>query len=396
MKLPIIEWKLLQNIVIVVLLRRLLLFFVGMFADVFIKFEPSYPYYESLLQPFGPAWFVKWGGFDGVHYLTIAHKGYLGTGLIQAFFPLYPMLLRAVNFSFSPVFSGLLLSTLCFIGAMYVWVLLMRQKNVQIPWWMMIMPWFVFPTSFYFGAIYTESLFMFLVFLCLFFLHKKNMFIASIFAGLASATRIVGVMLVPMIMLQIFLDWWPKRSQLTFPMKKISVSLIGILGLFSYMVYLRRTFQDALYFLHVQEEFGAGRSDRFILLPQVIYRYINIFWSQFSLHNSFQDLLSWSYYAYAQEFVITLLVFVILVYFTYKHWKKMLPELVFSWGAFIMPTLTGTLQSMPRYVLAIFPLFVSWNILGKSKPVVYWVLCGVSICFMLLNVILFLQGRWVA
>ena len=154
------------------------------------------------------------------------------------------------------------------------------------------------------------------------------------------------------------------------------------------MVYLNKAFQDPLFFLHVQEEFGAGRSDRFVLLPQVMYRYLKIFLTQHEW--------TWSYYAYAQELFVTSVVFCLLLYLTFKQWKKHIPELVFSWGVFIIPTLTGTLQSMPRYVLVVFPLFIVWNRLGRDKPWLYWVLCGVSAMFLLLNVVLFLQGKWVA
>lgn len=383
-----IDWSLLKNIVIIILVQRVILFGVGELSNALIKFEPSYPYFESILKQHGPAWFVKWGGFDGVHYLTITEKGYIGTGLIQAFFPLYPLLIRVVAVTFSPLFAGMLISTLCFIGAMHVWVLYIRERKIKITWWMAILPWLIFPTSFYFGAIYTESLFMLLVFLSIYNLQRKHIFLASLFAGLASATRVVGVMLVPMIMLQIFLDWWPKRSQLAIPLKQLGISLLGASGLVSFMVYLHKTFQDPLFFLHVQEEFGAGRSESIVLLPQVIYRYFKIFVTQHDW--------TWSYYAYAQELFITIVVFSLLFYLTIKQWKKYLPELIFSWGVFIIPTLTGTLQSMPRYVLAVFPLFIVWNKVGKDKPWFYWLLCGISTAFLFLNVALFLQGRWIA
>ncbi len=383
-----IDWSLLKNITLVLVVQRLIFFLIGFFADNFVPFQPSYPYFESLLKPFGPEWFVKWGGFDGVHYLTIVEKGYVGTGLIQAFFPLYPLLIRLLSTTFYPIVSGMLLSTTCFIGAMYMWVLMMRDKKIQIPWWMMLLPWLVFPTSLFFGALYTESLFLLLVFLSVLNLQRKHIFLASIFAGLVSATRVVGIMLVPFMLLHIFLEWWPKRSHLALPLKHLAISLIGATGLLSFMVYLYKTFQDPLFFLHVQEEFGAGRSEKIVLLPQVLYRYIKIL---FTTHE-----WTWSYYAYAQELVVTSIVFSVLLYLSLKHWKKMLPELVFSWGVFIIPTLTGTLQSMPRYVLAVFPLFIFWNVLGKSKPRVYWLLCGISACFLLLNIILFVQGKWVA
>jgi len=383
-----IDWTLFKNIIIIVLVQRLLLFGVGLFSDRILSFEPSYPYFESVLKQYGPAWFVKWGGFDGVHYLTIVEKGYVGTGLIQAFFPLYPILVRIFSHTFSPVFGGLFLSFTCFVFALYVWVILLRVRRIRLPWWIAILPWMISPMSLYFGALYTESLFLLLVFLVVYFSQKKLWFAASVSAALASATRIVGVACVLYIAIGMMYDWWKQQSHTKIPWVHVIWLVIGASGLFAFMTYLYVVFHDPLFFLHVQEGFGAGRSGRFVLLPQVLYRYIRIL---FTPHT-----WTWSYYAYAQEFIVTIGVFVFLLCTTYKKWKTSLAELVFSWSVFLIPPLTGTLQSMPRYVLVIFPLFFAWSTLYNTRRVLFWVICAVSTVFLILNTILFLQGRWVA
>ena len=332
---------------------------------------------------------MKWAGFDGVHYITIIEKGYFGTGLIQAFFPVYPLLVYLFNWISNPIVVGILLSHFFFIGALYLWVLLLKKQNIRISWMQMILPFLLFPTAFFFGAMYTESLFLFLVFLCLFLLKQKKLFYAAIIAALASATRIVGMMLVPMMIVAVFVDWNQQKLRNTFTLiKNICISLVGLFGLLSYMTYLWIVFHDPLYFLHVQNEFGGGRQEQFILLPQVLYRYIKIFIAT--------PGWSWSYYAYAQELVITLLVVGVLSWFTYKHWRSHLAELVFSWGVVLLPPLTGTLQSMPRYVLVAFPVFAAWIAFRKTHTLAYWVLCAISAVFLIVNIVLFVQGMWVA
>jgi hypothetical protein len=65
--------------------------------------------------------------------------------------------------------------------------------------------------------------------------------------------------------------------------------------------------------------------------------------------------------------------------------------------SFILPTLTGSLTSMPRYVLVIFPVFI---IIGKwlsqsslFKKVLY---LGVNLILGILFLSLFTRGYWVA
>ena len=137
-----------------------------------------------------------------------------------------------------------------------------------------------------------------------------------------------------------------------------------------------------------QNEFGGGRQEQFILLPQVLYRYVKIFIAM--------PGWIWFYYAYAQELAITLLVVVVFSWITYKHCRSQLAELIFAWGIVLLPPLTGTLQSMPRYVLVAFPVFVAWVGLRKTHAPVYWALCAFSAVFLILNILLFIQGMWIA
>jgi hypothetical protein len=70
---------------------------------------------------------------------------------------------------------------------------------------------------------------------------------------------------------------------------------------------------------------------------------------------------------------------------------------LFSLGVFLVPTLTGTFSSMPRYVL---PTLAIWLVLtmGLSR-VKAWVLVAYLLCsasLLIYNLVLFIQGYWVA
>jgi hypothetical protein len=156
------------------------------------------------------------------------------------------------------------------------------------------------------------------------------------------------------------------------------------------MLYLYLAFNDPLFFFHVQSAFGAGRQQSFVLFLQVTWRYFKIFWTA--------RPFDWKYYAYVQEFVATFFALVVLMYGSVRVKKLQLhiQELAFSFGAFFLPTLTGNFSSMPRYILVCLPLFfIIGQFLSKHKTakIAYIVVCSV---LSFVNIMLFIQGHWVA
>ena len=135
----------------------------------------------------------------------------------------------------------------------------------------------VFPTSFYFAAIYTESLFLFLVLSSFYLCRQKKWWWAALAAMLASAVRITGIFLLPVLLIELVEQQkyvWPQLSQF-FTRKnlgKLTKIIFGSpliylipLGLVSYMIYLQVYFNDALYFWHAQEVFGLNANRRHCL-----------------------------------------------------------------------------------------------------------------------------------
>ena len=96
--------------------------------------------------------------FDGFHYVRIAQRGY---GYAQeAFFPLYPNLIRFfTTYLKNHVVSGLLISNLSFIVALIFLVRIIKLDFSYLKAPAVIAILLLFPTSLYFGSVYTESLF---------------------------------------------------------------------------------------------------------------------------------------------------------------------------------------------------------------------------------------------
>lgn len=375
-------------------LWRGILFIVGALAPKLLSYRPTFPYAVEFPLYQLPAWIYSWANFDGIHYLTIIRKGYFGTALIQAFFPLYPNLVRLVNHWHSPIIAGLIVSNLFAFLAL---VSLYQIGKIHFPkiTWLSLLVLLSFPTSFFFGALYSESLFLVLVLQAFIASHRRRWWQAAGLAGLASATRIIGIFVIFGVLLDYLIDaptvWQVSKVQwqkaLVILRKHwLKIGLMGILGatgLLVYMTYLQLRFGDALFFIHVQSEFGGGRQESLIIYPQVVWRYLKILLTA--------RPFNFKYFAYAQEAIVGIFG-VLFLYFASKKIK--LGQLVFCLGAFFLPTLTGTFSSLPRYALVIWPLYfiIAAQLHHSRWKLIYF---SLSIALLMLNTILFIQGYWV-
>ena len=198
---------------------------------------------------------------------------------------------------------------------------------------------------------------------------KNKIWLASIIGLFASLTRLIGIFLTPSLMLG-------KKVTSLIPL------LIVPLGLLVYMFYLRIEFNNPFYFLTSQAVWGQERSTtQIVLLPQVFWRYLKILATTNGL-----TLLSAAFELTATVFALAILV---------VAYKKVKTEwLVFSFLAVLTPTLTGTLTSMPRYILVAFPIFI---VLGLIKSTLFKILIlTIFVMLLLISTTLFTQGYWVA
>lgn len=388
-----------KKIIFLFIFWRLTLFIVAFFAYTLIhNFAGTFPYYDKVLQPTKlPEWIWGFGNFDGVHYLRIAQNGY-DAQFTQAFFPLLPLAIRYLNILPSdptihrnthvdPSFfkTGIIFVNLIFIPALIMFYKLIRidfDSKIALGSIILLL---VFPTSFYFGAIYTESLFLFLSLGAIYFLRKENFIAAGVFSCLASATRILGLFLIPIFLVEIFLKI--RKKEMKFNSEKFTKAIVGTLlapfGTLLYMLYLRLNFENPLYFLTSQPAFGAERtSGNLVLLPQVIYRYIKIFLTV--------PIQTQQFFNAFLEFSFTIIPLIGLVLF----FKKMrFSYFVFTLGCLILPTLTGTLSSMPRYSLMGF-LILPYLVGAIGHFYKLLVMLFIAVGIILLS--MFIRGYWVA
>lgn len=322
---------------------------------------------------------VPWANFDGIHYLSIAENGY---GIFQqSFFPLLPLLLKLfANMSGDNylVTAFVIVYTSLFLSLILLWKLIKIDFKDRVARWATIFL-LAFPTSFFFGSIYTESLFLAFVLGSFYCARKEKWFLASVLGLCASATRLVGIFLLPALLW----EWWEQHKFKNTHKKPFWLPLIPT-GLIGYMIYLQKTVGDPLAFIHTQPAFGANRTGgEVILLPQVVFRYVKIF---ATVASSAYDFRIAALEIGSFVFGMTLL---------FLSWKKIRKSyILFSLLAILGPTLTGTFSSMPRYILVLFPLFIFLGML--TNRFAQYILVVSFLALLGLLTMLFSRGYFVA
>lgn len=370
---------------------RIILFFIAFIAIYFLpNFGGRFPYYDTALEITKlPNWIWGFGNFDGVHYLRVAQNWY-SDAYTQAFFPLYPILIKSLaifipkNTSLDlqsfvdPAYflSGFVLSNIFFaLGLLFLYKLFRLDFDKQVSFRSLVLL-LVFPTAFYFGSVYTESLFLLLTVTSILLVRKRNFLFASIFILFAACTKIIGILLLVYYFYEIL------KSRISY--KSALGLLIAPLGLLSYVYYLFIRTGDPIGFLTSQKAYGSEKLVQgIVLFPQVIYRYAKILYSV--------ELGSTAFFNAFLELSFTLIAIGLLVWLFKKmdrgYWILTLLFL-------LVPTLSGTLSSMPRYVLFGFLMlpYVTKSLNTTAYKVV--VLSSLVLGCMLLS--LFIRGYWIA
>jgi Gpi18-like mannosyltransferase len=201
-----------------------------------------------------PGWelFTHW---DAAWFMQIVTQGYdyADDGKMHniAFFPLFPLAMRAVmTLGFPAEVAGLLVNNLALLGAM---ILLYRwtEENHGISaarWATAVMAWC--PFSLFGSVIYSEGLFVLFTTAALRDFEKGQYARAAVWGALTTATRVTGVALIPTFLIVAWREGRPNRAYL--------VGLATSLGLLSFMVFCAVRFGDPLAFVHVQKAFGTA------------------------------------------------------------------------------------------------------------------------------------------
>ena len=319
-----------------------------------------------------------WSHWDGEHYVALAAGGYLQPPeqVSPAFFPLYPLLMRSFAELFGgPVSWGTLSAWGPLISLSALPLALFFVYRIAEDHWDAgvargaVLALAFFPTAFFLNAAYTESLFLALSAGSLWAARvRRDLLLACGLAGLAAATRNVGVFLI----VPLAYEWFRNRD--VYRWRGLYLALAPS-GLVAYAAYLWLRFGDPLLFYTDQQKWGrepagpvatvvkawrsaaegAGR----LLDPRL--------WSDPSLAN-LADHLAGAANLY------NLLFFLFAVVVLLAGLRDLPPDLAIYAFLLVLPAaLFGTpqnpLMGAPRYVLVAFPLFFVLGMLHRNRPV---------------------------
>lgn len=313
---------------------------------------------------------AKW---DSFWYLDIAEKGYYldnnEWGLQNiVFFPLYPFLIKIISYFLSGNFilAGWIISSVSLFLALLYFYKLIKEFHPEIDPYLPIKLLLIFPTAFFLNAVYTESIFLFFSLATFYYGLKKKMLHAGIFGFLASITRITGALLFIPLIWEYLKDHNFKLRSL-FRLKALPIFAIPLGTLFFFFYHFLK-FGNFFLFFDIEKNWGRDFT--------IQKEHFNLF-SNPAIVNLCLDIL----------FVIFVL---LIIYFVFKKLRT-------SYGLYMLATIaialtTGTLMSIGRYILILFPTYILIASIKNQYIQQAWIF--VSTILLAMYTTLFVNNYW--
>ncbi len=348
---------------------KVLIFSLG-FIITWLNVGPSSPISTLMNQ------FCRW---DSPHYIDIAKNWYVNVGeqrLFIVFFPLYPALIRLTTFDFQYInVSALLISNVSSIIAMvYLFKLAKLDFGDEISK-RAVLYLNVFPTAYFLAAIYTEGLFLALVIACFYYARMGKWPLAGLLGMFSSLTRMNGLLLLPALAIEYL-------RQREWKLKKSDANLVWTgLPLVGFLIYLGINYQvtgSLFTFMEIERTHWYQSIDPLLGLSRA--------W-QWATTASFPDNIT---IGSAQIIFAVLGLLAVVGGFLLKLRLSYNVYMLLTW---MMSVSTGWWISVPRYVMAMFPLFILLGVYGRRKEFNYAVLIVFSATLSFFT-ILFSVGWW--
>lgn len=294
--------------------------------------------------------------WDGVPYLQIAHQGYethlmfLPNGRPQtmriAFFPLYPMLMRAGHAvtGLPDEYVGLAVSFAAALVAAVGMYRLFRPYLGHRTTLVAVALWGVLPYAFLESMVYTESLFTALAVWCMYALVNRRWLTAGGLAAVAGLVHSTAAYLAVTIGVAAALAVLRRQDG----RRPWLGTALAPLGLVAYWVYL------ALRYSRPDAWFLAESTPQWSSTFDFGKQTLRIFAHLLSFSNVTQP--SWVPFLLATACLVPIMVITIVL-----TWNRLLPLPLIVWAVFTVGSAlltSGTYASKPRFLLVCVPLVV--------------------------------------
>ena len=304
-----------------------------------------------------------WDRWDTDHFVRIATTGY--THVVDtAFFPFYPLLIHLLGSVVgNPVVAALIIANVAGLGVLLVFYRLVAEEFGEERAERSVLYLAIFPTAFFLAAAYSESLFLLCALLSFYYMRRGRWWLAGLAMFFAALTRSTGIAL----MLPFCYEYLRQRD---FQWRKIRLDVLGCAGvgvaLALYSAYCFVRFHDYLAFSHA-EWTGWGR---------------RLTWPGDALLRAVHVILSTHVFDFANtrnlvELSVVLAVLLLLVLsfigpwkFARKDWMYPLFGVIVFLLCISLPVTVpanAPLDSLDRYMLAIFPAVMVLAAMGKNR-----------------------------
>ncbi len=347
------------------------------------------PKYSSTPVNLG-ALFTTWNNWDAADYLRIAQHGY-EQRVDLAFFPLFPLLVSAISHvlgDWSYLLVGTLLSNGALLGTLFLLYRLATHAFNETVAQRTLLYLCIFPTAFFFFAAYNESLYLLFALGTFLALQRRTWWLAGLLGLLATATRSIGILLV----IPYLYEVWSERTHLLASWRSRLAALLPIvlipLGMALYGIYCLITVDDFLAFVHVQQHSG-----RYLAWPWqgIIQAFTALFIipQPFGSSNEAHLLLD---LAATLGFILLVILGWRKLRMGYNLWMLFTIVYILLYPALDKPDI---LLSNQRFVLELFPAFMTLALLGIEKPNLHRALVLIFPTLLAVLSIAFLMNRWV-
>lgn len=327
-----------------------------------------------------------WERWDAGTYLDIAQHGYPRGTYEVVFFPAYPVLAHVFSLGHAAwlTWAAYAISNVCFVAAAYLfWRQVTVDLNERVALFSLL-ALDLFPTSFFFSAIYPESLFLLLSVLVYRFSARGQYLSAALCVSLASLTRPTGFFLaiIPLIYL------WQHRRKHSRWMLPVTATVAGA-SIAIYSLYLRVTRGSAV--AYAQQ--SRAHWGRYFTVPwRPIADSLHVVVHGYAGGALWPRLVNLTGVATAVLFVAVAI----------ASWQIVGPGLaVYLTGSLLFllsshgAALNG-LESLSRYVLPLFPGFIVLGVALERMGRWKWPLLLLSTGILYFLTLWYASGRWVA
>jgi hypothetical protein len=337
---------------------------------------------------------TAWARWDTGHYLRIAEGGYGQVPLDNAFFPLYPLLIKIFNYVLPAeyLFSGLVVSNLACLAGLVVFYRLTAFELGDTVAQRTVFYLVAFPTAFFLGAAYNASLFLLFAAGTLYAVRQKKWWVAGVLAGLASATRVSGVLLALPFAYEYLrhCDFQWRRIR----WDGLWIALVPS-GIIAFTIYCWAALGDALAWSHAQTLWYRSLDWPFVALWRTASealgaRYTDGVLGELTIVN-------------LTDFTAGVAVLTLLVLCLVGPWKLRRDQLylvIYGFAAVLLPMSTPAADTRPlislsRHVLECLPAFMILGRMGASRVfdrLYVMPAIALQVCFLLI----FMHYDWIA